>query len=343
MKCLCLTFSFLFVNIVHSMPISTQNQAMKMSQNDLNYAQKYIKQFYTFGRGSKSLIESKDSLSRKIKELQKFYGLQETGELNQETIEIMKAPRCGFPDLAHYQLYPGRPRWMKPFVTYNIVNYLPQLSYIEIEDAVWRAVNIWQKETPLNFVRVHDMEADIMISFEGRVHGDSFPFDGRGGTLAHAFSPGPGIGGNIHFDQEENWTLDRNGVNLFHVAVHEFGHALGLGHSSRRSSVMYPAYKYDQSNIFSLSWDDIRAIQNLYGCEAAAGTQHEPRWWQQSVSDYCPLAKDGHSNWVVVRAEALRAAVKPGVIRVGLSPVRGEQTLLGYAQLGASAGPWLKK
>ncbi|GCC19239.1 hypothetical protein chiPu_0018281 [Chiloscyllium punctatum] len=185
--------------------------------------QKYIKQFYTIGDDSENLIESKDFLSGKIKELQQFYGLQETGELNRETIEIMQAPRCGFPDLAHYQLYPGRPRWRKPFVTYDIVNYPPQLSYIEVEDAIWRAVNIWQKATPLNFVRVHNFEADIMISFEGR------------------------------------------GVNLFHVAAHEFGHALGLGHSRHRSAVMYPTYKYGRSNIFSLSWDDFIAVQDLYG------------------------------------------------------------------------------
>ncbi|XP_041055728.1 collagenase 3-like [Carcharodon carcharias] len=265
MKSLCFSLSFLFVNIVSSLPVFPQSETNEISQSDLNYAQKYIKQFYTLGDGSEGLLESKDSLSGKIKEVQQFYGLQETGKLNQETMEIMKMPRCGSPDLAQYRLYPGRPRWRKPFVTYRIVNYVPQLSYFEIEDAIWRAVNVWQKAIPMNFVRVHHIEADIMISFEQRVHGDNFPFDGHGGTLAHAFSPGPGIGGNIHFDREENWTVRRYGVNLFHVATHELGHALGLGHSRYRSAVMYPTYKYHQSNMLSLSWDDIRAIQNLYG------------------------------------------------------------------------------
>ena len=49
------------------------------------------------------------------------------------------------------------------------------------------------------------------------------------------------------------------------VAVHEFGHSLGLEHSSVRESIMYPWYKGYQGPNIELTQDDIQGIRALYG------------------------------------------------------------------------------
>lgn len=44
---------------------------------------------------------------------------QVTGVLNNETVEVMKAPRCGVSDISRYGHFPGKPRWEKRLITYR--------------------------------------------------------------------------------------------------------------------------------------------------------------------------------------------------------------------------------
>ncbi|XP_036451508.1 collagenase 3-like [Colossoma macropomum] len=247
------------VVIVHSGPIPLQ------PENDEAFAEGYLKKFYNFtGADSKGRT---NQMSLKIAEMQKFFGLKVTGSLDPDTMKVMKAPRCGFSDVARFSTF--GPKWRKTQLTYRIVNYTPDMTEAEVDSSIARAFQVWAAVSPLRFTRINSGEADIVISFTRRSHGDFFPFDGPNGTLAHAFPPFPesgDIGGDIHFDKDEHFTLySQKGFILFVVAVHEFGHSLGLFHSSDPKAVMYPIYQYWDPGQFSLPDDDVRGIQALYG------------------------------------------------------------------------------
>ena len=74
-----------------------------------------------------------------------------------------------------------------------------------MDEEIRKAFQLWSDVTPLDFVQVYGEGADIDIRFAPTLHGDGFDFDGRGGTLAHAFYPQ--YGGDTHFDESETWTI----------------------------------------------------------------------------------------------------------------------------------------
>ncbi|XP_048371843.1 72 kDa type IV collagenase [Sphaerodactylus townsendi] len=177
-------------------------------KSDKELALQYLNKYYGCPKDNCNLFVLKDTL----KKMQKFFGLPETGELDQNTIGTMKKPRCGNPDVANYNFFPRKPKWEKAPVTYRILGYTPDLDSETVDDAFARAFKVWSDVTPLKFSRISDGEADIMINFGRWDHGDGYPFDGKDGLLAHAFAPGPGVGGDSHFDDDELWTLGEGQV-----------------------------------------------------------------------------------------------------------------------------------
>lgn len=236
-------------------------------EGDAKFAEEYLKRYYNLQTNGirQSRMKSDSQFNLKIKEMQQFLGLKVTGKLDSETMEVMHVPRCGFVDVGEFNTFPGNKGWNKKELTYRILNYTPDMPRSEVDFAIQRAFTVWSDVTPLTFTRVFDGVSDIEISFAAQVHNDFYPFDGPHGTLAHAFAPSNGIGGDAHFDEDETWTSGSNGYNLFIVAAHEFGHSLGLYHSSDPSALMYPTYHFIEPSEFHLPEDDVNGIQSLYG------------------------------------------------------------------------------
>ncbi|XP_040902131.1 matrilysin [Toxotes jaculatrix] len=260
--------SLMFAEISWTLPI---DQDQQLRPEDLELAEGYLRRFYNLDDRSRHRVPVRRIRSppavmeEKIREMQNFFGLRETGHLDSHTLEVMREPRCGVPDVENFSFYPGKPKWKNPTITYMIAKYTPDMKREDVEKSFRSALKMWSDAAPLRFIKVNHGKADIVLSFARRTHGDFFPFDGPRGVLAHAFQPGEGMGGDVHFDEDETWTAGRQGYSLFAVAAHELGHSLGLTHSKDPSAIMYPNYRYRSSTQYSLSKDDVLGIQTLYG------------------------------------------------------------------------------
>ncbi|KAL0973008.1 hypothetical protein UPYG_G00197630 [Umbra pygmaea] len=234
---------------------------------------------------SRSAAEFKTAVS----EFQWMSHLQVTGQLDTATLKQMGTPRCGVKDEGSHQVWvqrvndvftgkmssngprtrrkrfaqPGE-KWYKRHLTYRIVNWPRHLASGSVRLAVRTAFQLWSNVSGLVFQELPEGHTDIRLAFYEGEHNDGAgnAFDGPGGALAHAFFP---CRGEAHFDMAERWTLNgQKGHNLFMVTAHEIGHTLGLEHSPVRHALMSPYYR-KLGRTLVLSWDDIAAVQQLYG------------------------------------------------------------------------------
>src|SRR5262249_33936350 len=90
--------------------------------------------------------------------------------------------------------------------------------------------------------------------------------------IAGAYFPSPinnfSIAGDIQFNTAQPFSAggSSSSYDIFAVAMHEIGHALGLLHSSSSQAAMFGAYLGPRAGLNS---DDMVGIQNIYGSPRA--------------------------------------------------------------------------
>lgn len=75
---------------------------------------------------------------------------------------------------------------------------------------------------------------------------------------------------DVRFNNAFNWQTSSgcsNGFDLAGVSTHEFGHAVGLGHSNVQGATMYPSAAACDFSLSSLANDDKAGYSHIYnGC-----------------------------------------------------------------------------
>jgi hypothetical protein len=197
-------------------------------------------------------------------------------------------------------------------------------GYLGIEMSSWKSVVEWGSELhgsgsgdPHQPGTLGSGGANFDPSWQGNATGVGGTNDNimselsgsSGGVLAYCESP-ISDGWRIRFYSSWTWQ-DGPGVatgsQVDHqgVACHEYGHALGLDHTSTSGATMYPSITGTGSAQRSIATDDINGVQGVYGVKSAT----KPRITSVSASagvvtiNGTNFAATGNEVWFTQKAQ----------------------------------------
>lgn len=170
-------------------------------------------------------------------------------------------------------LYNGH-RWLQSTVYYKInPANSDSLSDTSVINAINSASLAWELQT----------NASFRFNYGGVTNASSMTFDGQNNVFFSTESNGSLIAECYWWYDGTGYLKDADikiydggfkfytdatgcsgGIFLEDILTHEFGHALGLGHSSVGDATMYPTMSYCSQQWRSLSSDDILGVESVY-------------------------------------------------------------------------------
>jgi len=194
------------------------------------------------------------------------------------------------------------------WATNQVVYYVnPQSVWVSpslAASALQSAADAWTQQT----------SANVQLVYGGPTSGSTMQMNGRNevffrndtsGALAETYRWRDGSGNLVDADIvfHENYPYYAfsgcvdSGVYVEDVAIHEFGHALGLGHSATVGATMYPSLPaWCDTSQESLDPDDIAGIEALYPSAQVPATPTQVTAVQNASSPSTSLSLSWRDN-----------------------------------------------
>lgn len=178
------------------------------------------------------------------------------------------------------QAYTTFGKWPDSSIVYYFNLQNQDVSEAAAEAALLVGLSAWNNQGGAHFQYVYG----------GRVNDTSLSNDGRNVVLFRNESSGNAIATTytwrigstiidadiIFWDGAFKFITEgdacSNAAYIEDIAAHEFGHGLGLGHSTDPASTMWPTYPWCSRESRTLAPDDVAGIQSLYGVDGSANT-----------------------------------------------------------------------
>ncbi|KAK7307186.1 hypothetical protein VNO77_40016 [Canavalia gladiata] len=256
------------------------NAPPAMEINGLSSIKEYLSNFrYLEDSGPFNDVLDKETVSA-IKTYQNYFNLQVNGGLNNETLQQISLPRCAIPDMNFNSDMVDNVSWPKegtewlPKEKRNITyGFLPVSEIPENVTKVFKdSFTRWAEATKvLNLTEARYDDADIKIGFY--IFNDSVGDEVFGGSIIRLQPEYNKKTGEIRLDATKYWALpvenqslswEESVLDLESVAMHQIGRLLGLDHTSKMDSVMYPTILQSQQRKVQLSDYDKNNIHQHY-------------------------------------------------------------------------------
>lgn len=209
--------------------------------------------------------------SQALAKFQAYFKIDSSGSLDGTTKQAMTGSRCGIPDILDPVAFNTAGPWKTRSLKYAFGNLSTRVTGEVARRAIRRALDTWTNAgAGLTFTEVGgNQNPDIFVEWRAANDPD---YSMVGGVLAHADFP-PGFSIIVtnpplpcHYDDQEHIWVDSavvDGFDIETVALHEFGHCLGMYHTDVAGSVMFPSVSSNSTNR-SLQPDDLAGIRKLY-------------------------------------------------------------------------------